>query len=285
MAADSEGYTIQAVSRMTGLSIDVIRVWERRYAAVVPERADNGHRRYDDDHVRRLVLLRDAISRGQTISKLAPLRTDEIEKLLSESPYSPEQDAAAVERLFAHVLAARTSDLTGELAQVLASRPPAEACDGVLGPLLERVGNAWESGEISPAYERIASTAIGTVLLSLLKHADRGGSPRVLFATLPGEQHGLGALMSAYAAADAGIHAVYLGTEVSVDDIVRAVDDLDAAGVAISAISHPIDADIARLAQRLDGRAKIWTGGRAGAASAHGIYCPTTRDFCAALAG
>jgi len=158
MAADSEGYTIQAVSRMTGLSIDVIRVWERRYAAVVPERADNGHRRYDDDHVRRLVLLRDAISRGQTISKLAPLRTDEIETLLSESPISSEQDAATVDRLFDHVLAARTAELTDDLTRVMASRPPAEACDRVLGPLLERVGDAWESGVISPAFERIAST-------------------------------------------------------------------------------------------------------------------------------
>jgi DNA-binding transcriptional MerR regulator/methylmalonyl-CoA mutase cobalamin-binding subunit len=285
MAADSEGYTIQAVSRMTGLSIDVIRVWERRYAAVVPERADNGHRRYDDDHVRRLVLLRDAISRGQTISKLAPLRTDEIETLLNETPFSSEQDAATVERLFGHVLAARTAELNDDLTQVMASRPPAEACDRILGPLLERVGDAWENGAISPAFERIASTSIGTVLLSLLKRADRGGSTRLLFATLPGEQHGLGALMSAYAAAEAGMHAVYLGTEVSVDDIVRAVGDLDAAGVAISAVSHPVDADIARLAQRLGDRAKIWVGGRAGATSAHGTYCPTTRAFCASLAG
>ena len=51
-------HPIQVVSRRTGLSQDVIRVWERRYHAVTPERSPTNRRLYSDDDVRRLALLR-----------------------------------------------------------------------------------------------------------------------------------------------------------------------------------------------------------------------------------
>jgi DNA-binding transcriptional MerR regulator len=65
-------YPIRAVAKLTGLSIDTLRAWERRYAAVEPQRDDRG-RLYSETDVRRLHLLRAAVERGHAIGRLATL--------------------------------------------------------------------------------------------------------------------------------------------------------------------------------------------------------------------
>jgi DNA-binding transcriptional MerR regulator len=42
----SRTFPMRVVTRMTGLSADVVRVWERRYAAITPDRTDGNARRY-----------------------------------------------------------------------------------------------------------------------------------------------------------------------------------------------------------------------------------------------
>ena len=56
-------YPIRAVARMTGLSADTLRAWERRYEAVAPGRSRRG-RLYTDAQVARLRQLADLVGRG-----------------------------------------------------------------------------------------------------------------------------------------------------------------------------------------------------------------------------
>ena len=55
-------YPIRAVSRLTGIGIDTLRAWERRYGAVTPTRDDRG-RMYTEADVARLRLLNGAVDR------------------------------------------------------------------------------------------------------------------------------------------------------------------------------------------------------------------------------
>ena len=64
-------YSIGAVARRTGLSEHMLRVWERRYRVVAPERSRGQHRRYSEHDVRRLQLLRAAQRGGCSIGEPA----------------------------------------------------------------------------------------------------------------------------------------------------------------------------------------------------------------------
>ena len=75
---DSRLYGIGAVARLTGLTDHAIRVWERRYAAVVAARAPNGRRQYTEADVQKLGLLKVLTDRGVSISRVA---ADSIEEL------------------------------------------------------------------------------------------------------------------------------------------------------------------------------------------------------------
>ncbi len=64
-------HPIQVAAARTGLSPHVIRVWERRYGAVKPERGDSKRRLYSDEEIERLTLLRNATQAGHPISTIA----------------------------------------------------------------------------------------------------------------------------------------------------------------------------------------------------------------------
>ena len=66
-------YRIGAVSRLTGIAPDGLRVWERRFGAVVPFQSETGSRLYSQEDVGRLVLIKRLVDRGDAISRLANL--------------------------------------------------------------------------------------------------------------------------------------------------------------------------------------------------------------------
>jgi len=73
-------YPIRAVSKLTGIAIDTLRAWERRYGAVTPIRDERG-RMYTDADVARLRLLGGAVESGHSIGRLAGLSNEELRDL------------------------------------------------------------------------------------------------------------------------------------------------------------------------------------------------------------
>src|SRR5579885_3385678 len=64
-------HRIHRVAKMTGLSKDVIRVWERRYGLIKPSRSSNRYREYSDQDVALLRFVKSQMEQGATIGGLA----------------------------------------------------------------------------------------------------------------------------------------------------------------------------------------------------------------------
>ena len=75
-------HLIQVVNRRTGLSSDVIRVWEKRYQAVISHRNDTNRRLYSDKDIDKLTLLKRAIAAGRRIGDIAELSYDDLFELV-----------------------------------------------------------------------------------------------------------------------------------------------------------------------------------------------------------
>ena len=86
-------YPIRVVSRMTGLSVDTLRAWERRYQAVSPRRDGRG-RTYSDAQVSRLKQLAVLVERGHAIGTIAGL-SDAALRTLEQSPAAKQSTRAA----------------------------------------------------------------------------------------------------------------------------------------------------------------------------------------------
>lgn len=78
-------FGIGAVVARTGLTAPGIRMWEKRYGAVEPERTDSNRRLYRAEDVERLMLLKKLTDRGHAISTIANLGLAELEKRFEEA--------------------------------------------------------------------------------------------------------------------------------------------------------------------------------------------------------
>ena len=73
-------YRIGAVSRLTGIAPDTLRVWERRYGVVHPQRSPAGGRLYSSSDITRLTLLKQLVDAGDAIGTIAHLGLEELQE-------------------------------------------------------------------------------------------------------------------------------------------------------------------------------------------------------------
>ncbi|MEM9171297.1 MAG: MerR family transcriptional regulator [Pseudomonadota bacterium] len=74
----STGYSIGAVARLTGISTHTLRIWERRYSAIVADRTESGRRVYSKSDIEKLSLLKSLSDNGSSIGQIANLTTEEL---------------------------------------------------------------------------------------------------------------------------------------------------------------------------------------------------------------
>jgi methanogenic corrinoid protein MtbC1 len=233
-ATSRELYSIGDVAQLTGLSTDTIRVWERRYGRPVPVRLPSGHRRYTGEHVRWLRKVAEAMAQGHRPSKLIHLEPAALVDLLDPAP--PTDGAGS---RIDHIVDLTRGFEATELRQLLRSSAAelglrAFLIDLVV-PLIEALGRAWVNGDLSVRHEHFLSNLIEDELRShrAAFGADPSG-PVMIFATLSGEQHGLGIHSVALMAAMQGVQARVLGTDTPNDQIAASAREADATAVAIS---------------------------------------------------
>ena len=77
-------YTISTVSMLTGVDQNTIRAWERRYGAITPVRTESGRRRYDDEAIVRLQLLKALVDSSVSIGSVAKLPDEQLRERLAK---------------------------------------------------------------------------------------------------------------------------------------------------------------------------------------------------------
>jgi MerR family transcriptional regulator, light-induced transcriptional regulator len=248
-------HPIGVVAERTGLSQDVIRVWERRYGVVEPARTDAGQRLYSDADVERLRLLHAATLAGRSIGSVARLTTVELEQLVSEdsearykvpvdagagpgaAAVQPAMFAVELERALALARQLDGHALEGMIRRAIAMHGVPDVLDGLAAPLLRRVGEEWHAGRLTPAEEHLASASVHrAVMVAVSPGGAIPGAPVLVVATPAGERHEIGAILVAAAATASGWNVTYLGADLPALDIARTAHNVGASAVAISVV-------------------------------------------------
>lgn len=97
-------YRIGAVSRLTGISPDALRIWERRYEAVSPQRSPGGGRLYSPQDVARLRLMKQLVDAGDAIGAVATLDLDALQGRTAEAQRLPSAPGVLTEEASCRVL-------------------------------------------------------------------------------------------------------------------------------------------------------------------------------------
>lgn len=283
-SASAGRYRIGAVAQATGLTTHTIRVWERRYQAVHPQRTPGGDRLYSDADIVRLRLLKRLQQAGHGIGTIAGLPEPELESILArhhpERRLPVDDGGVPLETLRRGFL-----DAVGRLDGPAADRVLATAAGTLparvlvydfLAPVLEEIGARWEAGQLEIAHEHAASAALREHIAVVMRvqsgtsaDAGPGGSGsarRVVITTPAGELHEFGALLTAVLAAVSGWEVHYLGPNLPAAEIVRAALDTRARLVLLSWVCAEATGTLRELQAVREGIATsvpVLVGGRA----------------------
>jgi DNA-binding transcriptional MerR regulator/methylmalonyl-CoA mutase cobalamin-binding subunit len=269
-AADLGGLVlnISSVERETGLSKDVLRMWERRYGFPQPGRDDNGERQYSPADIAKLRAIKRLMDVGMRPGKLVEHSLDELNALADlRSSARRDQLAPALDRDVIALL--QSHDATG-LQNTLANLTMRQGLQRfvleTVVPLNRAVGDAWMRGELQVFEEHLYTEQVQVALRTAVNAFPRQtGVPRVLLTTFPGEQHGLGLLMVEALLVPEGVQCISLGPQTPLEDIRRAAT---AHKVHILAMSfsgafplRQATDGLASLRRQLPPQVTLWAGG------------------------
>jgi DNA-binding transcriptional MerR regulator/methylmalonyl-CoA mutase cobalamin-binding subunit len=241
-------YSIKQASIRSGVSVPLIRAWERRYGVVAPQRTTSGYRLYDDEAIATLVRVRGLTETGWSASEASrAILAGEVTVPSAPTPPTPLTDEAAHDRQAALVKrfleAAKVMDIaaTGAALDEIFAQGSFEAIvDDLLMPALVALGDAWAEGDLDVAAEHAASAAVHRRHSALYDAAGAISDPRVVVGLPPGARHELGSLAFAVAVRRLGVGVLYLGPDVPVSSWVHVIEQ-NRARVATIAIVQAAD--------------------------------------------
>jgi hypothetical protein len=259
---------ISAVERETGLSKDVLRMWERRYGFPDPRRDDNAERLYGVEQVAKLRAIKRLMDTGMRPGKLMDRSLDEL-NLLADARAGPRREAPApvLERDMLALLKGHNSGgVQHALANMLMRQGLQRFVLESVTPLNRAVGDAWMRGELAVFEEHLYTEQLQVALRTAINAFPRqAGSPKILLTTFPGEQHVLGLLMVEAMLVPEGAQCISLGTQTPIEDIRNAALAHKTQLVALSfSGSFPLrqaGEGLATLRRQLPPPIALWAGG------------------------
>lgn len=261
--------SIGDVSDRTGIPVDTLRTWERRYGFPQPERRASGHRRYSPKTVQQLRWVQTGLQFGHRISELARLERGELHGRILASAQVAASQAPTIEPLLEAILRYGTDAFDGELERQWQLLGALGFLHHVAVPLMRDVGERWSRGELSVGQEHFASEVLHEFLAGKWRVLNREltGAPCIL-TTLPGERHTLGLHMAAVLAVLERTPVLYLGAETPIGELVDTLGQTDAWGVVVgtsaSANHETLRHQIASLLEALElteGAVEVIVGG------------------------
>lgn len=216
-------FSIKDLENLSGIKAHTIRIWEKRYNLLEPDRSDTNIRNYSLESFKKLLNVTFLYNNGFKISKIASLTPNEIieeaSKLVSEKALKNQfinEMKLAMLNFDQYLFEERYQKMKRVL-------PFNEIFFHYFIPFLEELGLLWQTNSISPAHEHFITNLIKQKVLInteelIAKTPEKKKISFVLF--LPdNEIHDLGLAFLNYEILSHGYHTVYLGESVPLDSL------------------------------------------------------------------
>lgn len=215
-------YTIKNLEHLSGIKAHTIRIWEKRYGLLSPERTETNFRKYSGEDLKKLLNISILVNNGIRISRIASLTMDELRKeALNITVYAAKYDIIQIEKLLILIIEMDTVNVENTVQKLFKKIGFEETFFKIISPLLNRIGILWQTNSIIPAQEHfIFNFFRQTIIYETGKFKQpKAGSPRGIFFLPEGELHEFSLLFYNYLARKHDHNTVYLGQSVPISDI------------------------------------------------------------------
>lgn len=228
-------YKIKDLELLTGIKAHTIRMWEKRYGILNPERTETQIRTYNDNEL--LALLNVALlnKNGIKISKIAELTPESIAAKVMEFREVKNLDASH-ENLVIALLELDEILFRSTLSQLIETHGMEETFLLHLLPFLERIGVMWMVGSINPAQEHFISNLIRQKLIHEIDKlpVPENKEKQILLFLPEHEWHEISLLFYHFVLRKAGRSTFYFGQSLPYDALLKCVEKMKPACLVTS---------------------------------------------------
>jgi len=220
---DMAFYSIKDLEKISGIKAHTIRIWERRYNLIEPQRTATNIRYYNDEDLKRILNVSILNQNGYKISKIAQMSDVQLRDRVIDLCLDTHNSDVQIESLLVAMLEMEESKFSNVLTNSIIKQGFESTVETILFPFLDRIGILWQAGTINPAQEHFISNlirqklivAIDTEMQNFIPKADK----TIVFFLPENEMHEIGLLFYSWVARKEGYNVVYLGASVPTKDL------------------------------------------------------------------
>ena len=217
----SSGYSIKDLEVLSGVKAHTIRIWEKRYRLLKPERTNTNIRLYNDNDLKKMLNVSLLVRHGFKISKVAAWNEGKVRDVILEITKSKTLESDYIDRL---IFCMVNFDLDGFIKltdNVIERFGLEEAVFKIFFQLFIQIGTYWQVGSIFPAQEHFVAHIFRQKIIGEIEKLKNGNTRNstVLFYLPENELHELSLLFYAFLAHKQGYTVIYLGQSVPFQDL------------------------------------------------------------------
>lgn len=261
-------YSIKDLEQITGIKAHTLRIWEKRYHIVSPQRTDSNIRFYSDEDLKKLLNISILNRHGFKISNLAKLCHETLtEKIVSLSTIADDFESQ-IEGFVLAMIEMDENKFERLLNNLIMNLGFEDTFLRVIYPFFEKVGILWQVGTISPSQEHFISNLIRQKLIvaidGVVAVSDNKAHKTFILFLPENEMHELGLLFYSYLIQKRGHKVIYLGQSVPFQDLQKVVSIHNADALLTSITTQPYNSDLETYLAKLHnnfGSLMIFIGG------------------------
>lgn len=249
-------YQIAELEQLSGIKAHTIRIWEKRYSLIEPERTETNIRIYNDAQVRKLLNVSTLLNHGFKISRIAALQEKEINSRIRE--IQEQMSGSSLIHSFINDLTASMLDFNeaafeATFAAAVTRLGMYEAMLQVFYPFLYKTGLMWITDNAMPVQEHFASSIIRRKLMSATDGLVPPTKKTKTFLLLlpPEEWHEIGLLFANYILRAKSYPTVYLGQNVPFDNVATVLKLTKVTHVLVFVVSRRHEAEMSDLRKHM----------------------------------
>lgn len=224
-------FSIKDLENLTGIKAHTIRIWEKRYNLLQPNRSDTNIRNYSLGSLQKLLNISFLNKNGHKISKIAQLDEEEIPVKVRELASRAKVEDHAINAFKLSMLNFDQVLFYNTYNNLIENKTFSNIFYTIFVPLLEELGLLWQTNTITPAHEHFLSVHIKQkILLNIerLQSLEPKPSSKTFILYLPdNEVHDIGLLFTNYKLRSKGYHTIFLGESVPMDSLVSVLEFFD----------------------------------------------------------
>ena len=226
-------FSIRDLENLSGIKAHTIRIWEKRYNLLSPERTDTNIRNYSLASLQKLLNVTLLYHNGHKISKIAKIPENEIPLVVREIVAKNSNKNHAINSFKLAMVNFDQTIFFNTYNNLLSQQSFREVFKNTFIPLLNELGLLWQTDTISPAHEHFITSLIKQKILlntEKLQHLKPTKTDKVFVAYLPeNEIHEIGLLYLNYEIVLRGYKCIYLGQTIPMEnlmDVMKYFEDI-----------------------------------------------------------